>query len=147
MRKIQNIFIIIVSLLLSQSLFAMDWSHKCTVQKVCVKDVINLDRDNEFTNECLRGAELRKPFAEYRSYFKILDNKKAKILRPYIGYIELNNLTKGAIYSTSYNGYRISFVLGGYSEYYEFQIEKILTVDNSLLLIHHETGYCELIDN
>ena len=144
MRKIQNTFIFIVSLLLSQSLLAMDWSHKCTVQKVCVKDVINLDRDNEFTNECLRGAEPREPFAEYRSYFKIIDNKKAKILRPYIGEIELNDLIKGARYSDTYNGYRISFELG---EYYEFQIEKILTVDNSLLLIHSETGYCELIDN
>lgn len=139
--------IFIISLFLSQSLLASDWSHKCTVQKVCVKDIINLDRDNEFTNECLRGAETREPFAEYKSYFKIEDNKKAKIQRPYIGEIELNNLIKGARYSANYNGYRISFVLGGYSEYYEFQIEKILTVDNSLLLIHSETGYCELIDN
>ena len=58
--------------------------------------------------------------------------------------IQLNNLTEGARYSDNYNGYRISFVLG---ENYEFQIEKILTVDNSLLLVHSETGYCELINN
>ena len=139
--------IFIISLFFSQSLLALDWSHICTVQKVCVKDIIHLDRDNEFRNVCMRGLEPIEPFAEYKSYFKIENNKQAKILRPYIyseEFIELNNLTKGARYSDNYNGYRISFVLG---EYYEFQIEKILTVDNSLLLVHSETGYCELINN
>ena len=137
--------IFIISLFLSQSLLALDWSHICTVQKVCVKDIIHLDRDSEFTNVCMWGLEPREPFAEYKSYFKIENNKQATIQRSHIEeIIQLNNLTKGARYSDNYNGYRISFVLG---EYYEFQIEKILTVDNSLLLVHSETGYCELINN
>ena len=138
-------FIFLISLFLSQSLLALDWSHKCTVQKVCVKDVIHLDRDNEFTNICMRGAITREPLAEYKSYFKIENNKQATIKRSHIEeIIQLNNLTEGARYSDNYNGYRISFVLG---ENYEFQIEKILTVDNSLLLVHSETGYCELLNN
>ena len=137
--------IFIISLFFSQSLLALDWSHICTVQKVCVKDIIHLDRDSEFTNVCMRGLEPREPFAEYKSYFKIENNKQATIQRSHIEeIIQLNNLTNGARYSDNYNGYRISFVLG---EYYEFQIEKILTVDNSLLLVHSETGYCELLNN
>ena len=137
--------IFIISLFLSQSLLALDWSHKCTVQKVCIKDVIHLDRDKEFTNVCMWGAGTREPFAEYKSYFKIENNKQATIQRSHIEeIIQLDNLTEGARYSDNYNGYRISFVLG---EYYEFQIEKILTVDNSLLLVHSETGYCELLNN
>ena len=35
MRKI----IFLISLFLSQSLLALDWSHKCTVQKVCVNSI------------------------------------------------------------------------------------------------------------
>ena len=137
--------IFIISLFLSQSLLALDWSHKCTVQKVCIKDVIYLDRDKEFTNVCMKGAITREPLAKYRSYFKIENNKQATIQRSHIEeIIQLDNLTEGARYSDNYNGYRISFVLG---EYYEFQIEKILTVDNSLLLVHSETGYCELLNN
>ena len=93
----------------------------------------------------MKGAITREPLAKYKSYFKIENNKQATIQRSHIEeIIQLDSLTEGARYSDNYNGYRISFVLG---EYYEFQIEKILTVDNSLLLVHSETGYCELLNN
>ena len=106
--------IFLISLFISQSLLALDWSHICTVQKVCVKDIIHLDRDNEFTNVCMRGLEPREPLAKYKSYFKIENNKQATIQRSHIQeIIQLNNLTKREGLSLTRELNKLNLGLGG----------------------------------